>query len=208
VTTGPLPASRKIHVAGSLHPDIRVPMREIVTHPTAGEAPLPDYDSSGPHTDPEVIIEVGRGLPALRRAWIMARGDVEGYQGRHVRPEDNGFVTGDRLVPEFPVRVPPLRGIGNAAPTQMAYARAGIITPEMEFVTIRENQLREAGEAPRDGNDWGASIPDHVTPEFVRSEIAAGHAPAPSPMPTTRRNSRNWRHWGNSRKSRGTRIVR
>ncbi len=180
VTTGPLPASRKIHVAGSLHPDIRVPMREIATHPTAGEAPLPVYDSSGPYTDPEAVIEVGRGLPALRRDWIMARGDVENYEGRHVKPADNGFVTGDRLVPEFPVRVPPLRGIGNAAPTQLAYARAGLITPEMEFVAIRENQLREVRAAPRDGNDWGASIPDYVTPEFVRSEIAAGRAIIPA----------------------------
>jgi phosphomethylpyrimidine synthase len=180
VTTGPLPASRKIFVGGALHPDIRVPMREISTHPTAGEAPLPVYDSSGPYTDPDAVIEVARGLPPLRRGWIMARGDVEGYEGRRVRPEDNGFVTGDRLVPEFPVRVPPLRGIGAAAPTQLAYARAGIITPEMEFVAIRENQLREASAAPRDGEDWGAQIPDHVTPEFVRSEIAAGRAIIPA----------------------------
>jgi phosphomethylpyrimidine synthase len=180
VTTGPLPASRKIFVGGALHPDIRVPMREISTHPTAGEAPLPVYDSSGPYTDPDAVIEVARGLPPLRRSWIMARGDVEGYEGRRVRPEDNGFVTGDRLVAEFPVRVPPLRGIGAAAPTQLAYARAGIITPEMEFVAIRENQLREASAAPRDGEDWGAQIPDHVTPEFVRSEIAAGRAIIPA----------------------------
>ncbi|MGX0901488.1 phosphomethylpyrimidine synthase [Roseovarius sp. MBR-79] len=180
VTTGPLPASRKIYVAGSLHPDIRVPMREISTHPTAGEAPLPVYDSSGPYTDPEAQTDIARGLPALRRGWIMARGDVAAYEGRHVRPEDNGFVTGDRLVPEFPVRGQPLRGTGGAAPTQLAYARAGIITPEMEFVAIRENQLREADAAPRDGNDWGASIPDHVTPEFVRAEIAAGRAIIPA----------------------------
>jgi len=97
-----------------------------------------------------------------------------------VIPADNGFVEGDRLVPEFPVRPQPLRGTGGAAPTQLAYARAGVITPEMEFVAIRENQLREAHAAPRDGNDWGASIPDHVTPEFVRSEIAAGRAIIPA----------------------------
>ena len=180
VTTGPLPASRKIYVSGDLHPHIRVPMREIATHPTAGEHPLPVYDSSGPYTDPAVTTDIARGLPALRRDWIMARGDVEDYQGRHVKPEDNGFVTGDRLVPEFPVRAQPLRSTQDAAPTQLAYARAGLITPEMEFVAIRETQLREASTAPRDGEDWGAQIPDHVTPEFVRSEIAAGRAIIPA----------------------------
>lgn len=177
ITTGPLPASRKIHVPGVLHPDIRVPMREISVHPTAGEPPLPVYDSSGPYTDPEVQIDIAAGLPPLRRAWIEARGDVEEYQGREVKPEDNGFVQGDRLTPEFPVRPRPLRGKG--AVTQLAYARAGIVTPEMEFVAIRENQLREAV-GPRDGNDWGANLPDHVTPEFVRDEIAAGRAIIPA----------------------------
>ncbi|MBC7164063.1 MAG: phosphomethylpyrimidine synthase ThiC [Roseovarius sp.] len=180
VTTGPLPASRKIYVAGSLHPDIRVPMREIATHPTAGEPPLPVYDSSGPYTDPDAATDIARGLPAMRRDWIVARGDVEEYPGRRVKPADNGFARGERLVPEFPVRPRPLRGKAGAAPTQLAYARAGIITPEMEFVAIRENQLREASTAPRDGNDWGANIPDHVTPEFVRSEIAAGRAIIPA----------------------------
>ena len=179
VTTGPLPASRKIYVAGALYSDIRVPMREISTHPTAGEAPLPVYDSSGPYTDLDAQTRIKEGLPALRRDWITARGDVEGYTGRHVIPADNGFVSADRLVPEFPVRPQPLRGKGNASPTQLAYARAGLITPEMEFVAIRENQLRETVE-PRDGNDWGASIPDRVTPEFVRAEIAAGRAIIPA----------------------------
>jgi len=180
VTTGPLPASRKIYVPGTLNPQILVPMREITTHPTAGEAPLPVYDSSGPYTDPEATTDIARGLPTLRRDWIMARGDVEGYAGRRVRPEDNGFVTGERMVREFPVRPQPLRGKGVAAPTQIAYARAGIITPEMEFVAIRENQLRDSAPAARDGEDWGASIPDCVTPEFVRAEIAAGRAIIPA----------------------------
>jgi phosphomethylpyrimidine synthase len=176
ITTGPLPASRKIHVPGVLHPEIRVPMREISVHPTAGEPPLPVYDSSGPYTDPDAQIDIAKGLAPLRRAWIEARGDVEEYDGRKVKPEDNGFVQGDRLTPEFPVRPRPLRGKG--AVTQLAYARAGIVTPEMEFVAIRENQLREAvGE--RDGEDWGANLPDHVTPEFVRDEIAAGRAIIP-----------------------------
>ena len=176
ITTGPLPASRKIHVPGVLHPEIRVPMREISVHPTAGEPPLPVYDSSGPYTDPDAQIDIAKGLAPLRRAWIEARGDVEEYDGREVKPEDNGFVQGDRLTPEFPVRPRPLRGKG--AVTQLAYARAGIVTPEMEFVAIRENQLREAV-GPRDGEDWGANLPDHVTPEFVRDEIAAGRAIIP-----------------------------
>ena len=180
ITTEALPASRKIHVAGMLHPDIRVPMREIVTHPTAAEPPLPVYDSSGPYTDPDVSIDIRRGLPALRQAWIEARDDVEAYDGRHVRPEDNGFVDGDRLVAEFPVRTRPVRARDGRAVTQLTYARAGIVTPEMEFVAIRENQLREAAAGPRDGHDWGAAIPDHVTPEFVRDEIAAGRAIIPA----------------------------
>ena len=182
VTTGPLPASKKIYVPGEIHPDIRVPMREISTHPTAGEAPLPVYDSSGPYTDPDHTTDIRQGLPALRRDWIRARGDVEEYQGRDIKPEDNGFVEGDRLTPEFPVRPAPLRATGDKAVTQLAYARAGIITPEMEYIAIRENQLRETSpcHGARDGNDWGANIPDDVTPEFVRQEIAAGRAIIPA----------------------------
>ena len=180
ITTGELPASRKIYTKGVQHPDIRVPMREISTHPTAAEAPLPVYDSSGPYTDPDIITDIKQGLAPLRRAWIKARRDVEEYQGRAVKAADNGFVDGDRLTPEFPVRPRPLRGKDNAPVTQLAYARAGIITPEMEFVAIRENQLREATAEKRDGEDWGADIPDFVTPEFVRDEVAAGRAIIPA----------------------------
>ena len=182
ITTGALPASRKIYVAGEMHEGIRVPMREIATHPTAGEAPLPVYDSSGPYTDPDVVTDIRDGLAPLRAAWIKARGDVEAYTGRDVTAADNGFVEGDRLVPEFPVKPAPLRGVNDAAPTQLAYARAGIITPEMEFVAIRENQLRELSpcHGARDGEDFGANIPDYVTPEFVRAEIAAGRAIIPA----------------------------
>ena len=182
ITTGALPASRKIYVAGEMHEGIRVPMREIATHPTAGEAPLPVYDSSGPYTDPDVVTDIRDGLAPLRAAWIKARGDVEAYTGRDVTAADNGFVAGDRLVPEFPVKPAPLRGANDAAPTQLAYARAGIITPEMEFVAIRENQLRELSpcHGARDGEDFGANIPDYVTPEFVRAEIAAGRAIIPA----------------------------
>ncbi|WP_226621089.1 phosphomethylpyrimidine synthase ThiC [Alloyangia pacifica] len=182
VTCGPLPASRRVWHAGTQHPQIRVPMREIDLHPSAGEPPVTVYDSSGPYTDPGAEIAIDRGLPRLREGWIRARADTESYDGRHVKPEDNGFAEGARLVPEFPVRHAPRRGKDGKAVTQMAYARAGIVTPEMEFVAIRENLGRRAAKAQlaRDGQDWGASIPDHVTPEFVRDEIARGRAIIPA----------------------------
>ncbi|MDD9724070.1 phosphomethylpyrimidine synthase ThiC [Roseovarius sp. SK2] len=180
ITTGELPASRKIYVKGTQHPDIRVPMREISVHPTSGEEPLPVYDSSGPYTDPNVLTDIREGLLRLRREWIEARGDVEEYEGRHVKPEDNGFVEGDRLTPEFPNIAAPMRAKDGKAVTQLAYARAGVVTPEMEFIAIRENQMREAVAEARDGNDWGANIPDYVTPEFVRDEVAAGRAIIPA----------------------------
>jgi phosphomethylpyrimidine synthase len=182
ITTGPLPASRKVWHRGETHPGIRVPMREIDLHPSAMEPPVTVYDASGPYTDPEAHIDISIGLPRLRNSWLMARGDVERYDGRVVKPEDNGFATGDRLTPEFPLRHEPLRGKDGRAVTQMAYARAGIITPEMEFVAIRENLGRKAAKEKliRDGDDWGAAIPDHVTAEFVRQEIASGRAVLPA----------------------------
>ncbi|WP_349959561.1 phosphomethylpyrimidine synthase ThiC [Rhizobium sp. ZPR3] len=182
VTTGPLPASRKIYVPGDIHADIRVPMREISVHPTSGEPPVVVYDSSGPYTIEGTDISIEQGLPQLRRDWVLARGDVEAYEGRHVRPEDNGFVTGERLTPEFPAKRQPLRAKDGKAVTQLAYARAGIITPEMEFIAIRENLGRKAKSEAlvRDGESFGAHIPDHVTPEFVRQEVAAGRAIIPA----------------------------
>ncbi|UHS57645.1 phosphomethylpyrimidine synthase ThiC [Agrobacterium vaccinii] len=182
VTTGPLPASTKVHKPGVLHPDIRVPMREIAVHPTAGEPPVTVYDSSGPYTDPNHRLDIEGGLPRLRHDWVLARGDVAAYEGRHVKPEDNGFATGERLTPEFPVRNQPLRASDGKAVTQLAYARAGIITAEMEFVAIRENLGREAlkEKMVRDGESFGAHIPDFVTPEFVRQEVAAGRAIIPA----------------------------
>ena len=157
VTTESLPASRKIYLPGQLHPEIRVPMRHISVHPTAGEPGIAVYDSSGPYTDPSVKIDISKGLPRLRQPWIAARGDVE-RQGVTVRAR------------------------AGMAVTQLAYARAGVITAEMEFVAIRENvgrQLR-AESAARDGQSWGAEIPEFVTPEFVRAEIAAGRAIIPA----------------------------
>ena len=182
VTTGPLPASRRIWQAGVLNPDIRVPMRAIDLHPTAGEPPVTVYDSSGPYTDPDVEIAIERGLPRLRETWIAARNDTERYSGRHVKPEDNGFAAGARLTPEFPVRHKPLRARDGRAVTQLAYARAGIVTPEMEFVAIRENLGRAAAKQAlsRDGEAFGAEIPDFITPEFVRDEVARGRAIIPS----------------------------
>ncbi|OJG00074.1 phosphomethylpyrimidine synthase ThiC [Pararhizobium antarcticum] len=182
VTQGPLPASRKIHTSGTLHPDLRVPMREISLHPTAGEPPVIVYDSSGPYTDESHSVRIENGLPRLRENWLAQRDDIETYDGRHVKPEDNGFVSGERLTPEFPVRHAPWRAINGKAVTQLAYARAGIITPEMEYIAIRENLGRAAPTSPliRDGESFGAHIPDHVTGEFVRQEVAAGRAIIPA----------------------------
>ncbi|ESR26479.1 phosphomethylpyrimidine synthase ThiC [Lutibaculum baratangense] len=182
VTTGPLPASEKVYVSGAIHPEIAVPMRRISVHPSAGEPPVTVYDSSGPYTDMKAEIAIDRGLPAFRRAWVEARGDVETYEGRTVLPADNGFVSGEKLTPPFPVPRRPLRAAGGKAVTQLAYARAGIVTPEMEYVAIRENLGRQA--APegfqRDGESFGAAIPDFVTPEFVREEVARGRAIIPA----------------------------
>ncbi|WP_064682952.1 phosphomethylpyrimidine synthase ThiC [Rhizobium bangladeshense] len=182
VTTGPLPASKKIYIRGEVHPEICVPMREISLHPTLGEQPVVVYDSSGPYTIEGAEIRIEQGLPSLRRDWVLARGDVVAYQGRHVRPEDNGFASGERLTPEFPTLRQPLCAKDGKAVTQFAYARAGIITPEMEFIAIRENLGRKvhADAMVRDGESFGAHIPDHVTADFVRQEVAAGRAIIPA----------------------------
>ncbi|WP_150523660.1 phosphomethylpyrimidine synthase ThiC [Roseibium sediminis] len=182
VTTGPLPASKKVYHAGALHRDIKVPMREISVHPTAGEPPVTVYDPSGPYTDPDAQISIEAGLPRLREDWVRTRGDTERYSGRMVKPEDNGFATGDRLTPVFPVAHAPRRAIGNRPVTQLAYARAGIITPEMEFIAIRENLGRTELKAKleRDGESFGAVIPDFITPDFVREEVARGRAVIPA----------------------------
>jgi phosphomethylpyrimidine synthase len=184
VTTGALPGSRKIHVPGQLFPDLRVAMREIKLEDSAGEPPVRVYDPSGPYTDINAVIDIERGLPPLRTPWVTARGDVEAYNGREVRPEDNGLSgrrdpNGAQLFPHVNPR--PLRAKAGVAVTQIAYARSGIITPEMEYVAIRENIGRaELAGVLRDGEDFGADIPDYVTPEFVRQEIARGRAIIPS----------------------------
>jgi phosphomethylpyrimidine synthase len=179
VTTGAIRGSNKVHVGPH-----SVAMREINLEPSSGEPPLRVYDTSGPYTDPAVQIDIAKGLAPLRRAWQLARGDAEEYAPRDVRPEDNGQLGPDRSggVPPFPTALRrPLRAKPGLNLSQMHYARRGIITPEMEYVATRENLGREmALGTVRDGQDWGASIPDHVTPEFVRSEVARGRAIIPS----------------------------
>ncbi|MEJ7926772.1 phosphomethylpyrimidine synthase ThiC [Sphingobium sp. AN641] len=179
VTTGPIRGSKKVHVG-----PLRVAMREIHLEPSSGEPPVRVYDTSGPYSDPDVRIDIMAGLPQLRRDWIMARGDVESYDARELKPEDNGLKGPDRSggVAQFPNAVrQPLRAKAGMNVSQMHYARRGIVTPEMEYVAERENLGRaRLAEYKRDGNSFGASIPDYVTPEFVRDEVARGRAIIPS----------------------------
>ena len=180
IDTGPLPGSRKVYVAGERFPDLRVPFREVALHPSADEPPVTLYDSSGPYTDAHAAIDIERGLPRLRDAWVRARGGIEDVAGRAVRPEDNGRVSARHAVPRFPNLPRVMKGSGPRV-TQLEYARAGEITAEMEFIAIRENMRRELlREQIRDGEDFGAELPDVVTPEFVMSEVARGRAVIPA----------------------------
>jgi phosphomethylpyrimidine synthase len=157
------PASKKVYVEGS-RPDIRVPMREIELSPTKTEAGTFEnesvrvYDTSGPYTDPHFQPDIHKGLPELRKQWILERGDVEEYEGRQVKPEDNGLHNGKQSEIVLPFSRKPLRAKKGRTVTQMHYAKKGIITPEMEFIAIREN----------------------MNPEFIRQEVAAGRAIIPS----------------------------
>ena len=221
-----LPNSKRVYVEGQLHPDIRVPMRQIQLSPTTisecdvrPNKPVRVYDCSGPWGDPAFTGKSEEGLPALRREWILKRGDVEEYDGREVKPMDNGYLSGkhaefasnaekNRLV-EFPgllgQRRKPLRAKAGKVVTQLQYARAGIITPEMEFIAIRENMGRarisdmandivrnqldkqHAGSQQLTSSEFTPSvfkkfpqrIPKEITPEFVREEVAAGRAIIP-----------------------------
>lgn len=192
---GPFAGSRKIYVTGS-DPSIRVPMREVAQHPT--RTALPDgtvcerandpvilYDVSGPYTDSEMQVDFRCGIPRIREKWILKRGDVEEL------PQTTSAYARVRLAdPQLsPIRFPevrkPLRAKQNCAVTQLAYARRGEITPEMEFVAIRENLRREVSrqnpsQAHAHPNREGFVFPDPVTPEFVRDEIAAGRAILPA----------------------------
>ncbi|MET4682385.1 phosphomethylpyrimidine synthase ThiC [Brevundimonas faecalis] len=182
IPTGPRAGGVKVYVAGELFPDIRVPFREVAVHPSANEPPVTMYDSSGPYTDPTVTIDIKKGLPRVKSSWQLDRGDIAPVLNpREVKPEDNGHASGKHLAPRFDVSNHQVfKGVEGRPVTQYEYAQAGIITPEMEYVAIRENLRREQN-APciRDGEDFGASIPDFVTPEFVRQEIARGRAIIP-----------------------------
>ncbi|MDN3646362.1 phosphomethylpyrimidine synthase ThiC [Pontixanthobacter aestiaquae] len=184
VTTGPIRGSRKVYVPSPGNKDVKVAMREIELEPTSGEPPVRVYDTSGPYSDPAAQIDINKGLPQLRRDWIMGRDDVEEYDAREVKPEDNGQLGPDRSggVPEYPnVISKPLRAKAGQNVSQMHYARKGIITPEMEYVATRENIGREiARSAPSGGESYGAAIPEFVTPEFVRDEVARGRAIIPN----------------------------
>jgi phosphomethylpyrimidine synthase len=191
LTREPLPASRKIYVQGT-RPDLRVPMREITQ--SNGET-VTVYDTSGPYTDPQAVVDVCSGLPPVRRGWIEARGDTECYTGRSPYALDDGVKSGetDALAAlrsqAAGLQRTPRRARAGATVSQMHYARKGIITPEMEYVALRENQKLAWMEQYRRnpereqrlaGNSFGASIPDVVTPEFVRAEVARGRAIIPA----------------------------
>jgi len=181
IPTGERPGSRKVYQPGALHPCLRVPFREVAVHPSSGEPPVTLYDPSGPYTDPTASIDIHKGLERHRDAWVRARGGVDQVEPRPVTSEDNGGATGRHLAPAFMSARKPFRGQAGAPVTQLEFARAGIITAEMEYVAIRENQRREADAAViRDGEDFGAEIPDFITPEFVRAEIARGRAIIPA----------------------------
>ncbi len=184
VTTGPIIGSRKIFSAPPCRPDILVPFREVAVHPTANEPPLQLYDTSGPYTDLGVTIDLNAGLPQPRAPWLAARGYSQ-VAGRETKPEDNGFVAANQLVAPCPALHDILVAQDGQLVTQYEFARAGIITEEMVYVAHRENLGRaaavpEAGERLRDGESFGAAIPEFVTPEFVRAEIAAGRAIIPA----------------------------
>ncbi|MFC3080009.1 phosphomethylpyrimidine synthase ThiC [Phenylobacterium terrae] len=182
IPTGERPGSRKVYQPGVIWPDIRVPFREVAVHESAGEPPLTLYDPSGPYTDPRATIDIEKGLPRTREPWVVSRGDVEIVENpRQVKPEDNGFAQGKHLAPQFAAPRRVYRAKAGHAVTQLEYARKGIVTPEMEYVAIRENLRRQEGEPfIRDGEDFGAEIPDFVTPEFVRDQVARGLAIIPA----------------------------
>ena len=208
------PNSRRVNVKGSLYKDLCVPMREVeldeTNHPDGRvevNEPIRIYDTSGPWGDPEFDGRVENGLPALRRNWILARNDVEEYEGRSSKAEDNGYLSPEHAarfnadkpeenkLKEYPgLKRQPLHACQGHSVSQMWYAKQGIITPEMEFIAIRENLGRQAafkavkdGSGPRNlmnfqhqGHSFGASIPEHITPEFVRDEVARGRAIIPA----------------------------
>ena len=185
VTTGELPSSSKVYTTPDADPSLRVPHRLVHLHATADEPDVPVYDTSGPYSDPNIIINIEKGLSRFRTEWVKGRGGVEFYDGRSVKPEDNGGASGKYLAREFPIKNSPLRGKDNEMVTQYEFAKAGVITKEMIYIAERENLGRKnmaegAEERVAAGESFGANIPAFVTPEFVRSEIAAGRAVVPA----------------------------
>jgi phosphomethylpyrimidine synthase len=189
-STEPLPNSTRVYLPGRIHPEVRVPFREVRLSPTKSfngqieaNAPVRVYDCSGPWGDPASAANVEQGLVPLRQEWIRARGGVESVQSSYKPVPGHS----DATIPPA-LRRRPLRAKPGQAVTQMHYARQGIITPEMEFIAIRENLGREQDaprstlHAPRDlgGQSFGAAIPAFITPEFVRSEVARGRAIIPA----------------------------
>ncbi len=192
-----LPQSKKIYLPGALHPHLRVPMREITLSPTQDHRGRTEpneavrvYDCSGPWGDENYMVNVRNGLPPLRRDWIIERDDVEEYEGRtvtseHRSPASNGVSADAKLEASTMPQRRPLRATAGKVVTQLQYARQGIITPEMEFITIRENggvtAPQRGGELARQhpGQSFGAAIPARITPEFVRDEVARGRAIIP-----------------------------
>ena len=183
VTTGPIAGSRKVYAAPTGRPDIRVPFREIALS-DPNEAPVRVYDPSGPYTENNIAIDLADGLPSVREAWIEARG-FAATKPRAIKPEDNGNVSADHLAPLCPAERRLRAGKPGQLVTQLEFARAGIITEEMIYVAHRENLAREAAvesAASRlaDGESFGAAIPEFITPEFVREEVARGRAIIPA----------------------------
>jgi phosphomethylpyrimidine synthase len=183
VTTGPITGSRKVYASPSGRADIRVPFREI-TLSDPNEAPVRVYDPSGPYTESHIAIDLAAGLKPVREAWIEAR-NFAVTQPRPIKPEDNGNVSADRLAPLCPAERTLRAGKPGQRVTQFEFARAGIITEEMIYVAHRENLAREAaveraGERLGDGESFGAAIPEFITPEFVREEVARGRAIIPA----------------------------
>ncbi len=188
--TRPLAGSTKVYVTGSRE-DIRVPMRDIAQADTpamfgaSGNPPVTVYDTSGPYTDPDYQADLSTGLPALRTAWIEARGDTEVLDGRTSEFGRRHAEAASLADIRFPTLPTPRRARAGANVTQMHYARQGIITPEMEYIAIRENQKLEALAAAdlavqHPGQSFGAALPKTITPEFVREEVARGRAIIPA----------------------------
>ena len=187
ITRTPFPQSAKVYVGGVLHPNLRVPMREVslsttehadgrVTH----NASMTVYDTSGPFSDPTIALDLKDGLPAVRESWIRGQADLEQLPG--LSSEYGRQRLEDPRLSKLRFRsvTKPFKAKGGKAVTQLSAARAGIITPEMEYVAIRETQKRDRAEVQHAGESYGAAIPKEITPEFVRSEIALGRAIIPA----------------------------